>query len=63
MHRIGSSELILGEVMSLDELVGRVEAVTPNDISRVVDRLFAGGSRTLAVVGPVDETAFTTLPA
>jgi predicted Zn-dependent peptidase len=62
MHRMGSSELILGEVVSLDELVGRVEAVTKDDISRVVERLFAAGPRTLAVVGPVDETAFTTLP-
>jgi predicted Zn-dependent peptidase len=63
MHRMGSSELILGEVVSLDELVGRVEAVTTDDMSRVVDRLVAGGPRTLAVVGPVDEAAFTSLPA
>jgi predicted Zn-dependent peptidase len=63
MHRMGSSELMLGEVVSLDELVGRVEAVRADDISRVVDRLFASGPRTLAVVGPVDDTAFTSLPA
>jgi predicted Zn-dependent peptidase len=57
MHRIGSSELILDEVVSLDELVDRVTAVTAEDIWRVVDRLFSSGSRTLAVVGPVEETA------
>jgi predicted Zn-dependent peptidase len=56
MHRLGSSELILREVVSLDELVNRVAAVTTEDIERVVDRLFAPGPRTLAVVGPVDES-------
>jgi predicted Zn-dependent peptidase len=62
MHRLGSSELILGEVVSLDELVHRVAAVTTDDISRVVDRLFSSGPRTLAVVGPVDESTITAVP-
>jgi predicted Zn-dependent peptidase len=56
MHRIGSSELMLGEALSLDEVVARVEAVTPADVARVVGRLFSSGPRTLAAVGPVDET-------
>ena len=59
MHRLGSSELMLDEVVSLDELVDRVAAVTPADISRVVDRVFSSGPRTLAVVGPVDEKALS----
>jgi predicted Zn-dependent peptidase len=62
MHRLGSSELILDEVWSLDELVARIEAVTTDDISRVVDRLFASGLRTLAVVGPVDESTIAPVP-
>jgi predicted Zn-dependent peptidase len=57
MHRLGSSELILGEALSLDEVAARVDAVTPDDITRVVSRLFSSGPRTLAVVGPVDEAA------
>jgi len=62
MHRIGSSELILDEVVSLDELVDRVAAVTPDDVSRVVERIFSSGPRTLAVVGPIDEKTMTSVP-
>jgi len=61
MHRLGSSELMLGEVLSLDEIVARVDAVTPDDVARVVSRLFSSGPRTLAVVGPVDETKVSAL--
>jgi predicted Zn-dependent peptidase len=57
MHRLGSSELMLGEAPSLDEIAERVDAVTPDDVARVVDRLFSSGARTLAVVGPVDEAS------
>jgi predicted Zn-dependent peptidase len=46
---------MLGEAQSLDEIAARVDAVTPDDVARVVDRLFSSGARTLAVVGPVDE--------
>jgi predicted Zn-dependent peptidase len=62
MHRLGSSELILDEVVSLDELVDRVGAVTTDDVSRVVDRVFSPGLRTLAVVGPVDEKTMPAVP-
>src|SRR5207302_7543667 len=62
MHRLGSSELILDEVVSLDELVDRVAAVTTDDVSRVVDRVFSPGLPTLAVVGPVDEKTMTAVP-
>jgi predicted Zn-dependent peptidase len=58
MHRIGSSELTLGEIPTLDEVVARVEAVGPADIARVVDQLFTRGERTLAVVGPFEEADF-----
>lgn len=59
MHRLGSSELMLDEVVSLDELVDRVAAVTSDDVSRVVDRLFSSGLRTVAVVGPIEESTIT----
>jgi len=58
MHRLGRSELTLGEVPTLDELVDEVEAVGSDDISRVVDRVIATEERTLAVVGPFDESRF-----
>jgi predicted Zn-dependent peptidase len=62
MHRLGSSELILGEVLSLDQLVDRIDSVTTDDMARVIERIFSSGPRTLAVVGPVDES-MVALPA
>ena len=53
MHRIGRNELLMGEVPSLDEMVRDCEAVTADDVSRVVDRVFRDAPRTLAAVGPV----------
>jgi predicted Zn-dependent peptidase len=58
MHRIGSSELTLGEIPTLDEVVARVEAVGPDDIARVVERVLGRGERTLAIVGPFEEADF-----
>jgi predicted Zn-dependent peptidase len=58
MHRLGRSEMTLGEVPSLDELVAEVGRVEPADIARVVERVVATDERTLAAVGPVDEAAF-----
>ncbi len=54
MHRIGRAELTLGEVPDIDEVVARVEAVNPDDVARVIERVVAPGRRTLAVVGPVN---------
>jgi predicted Zn-dependent peptidase len=58
MHRLGRSEMTLGEVPDLDELVAAVGRVQPADIARVVERVVASQDRSLAVVGPVDEAAF-----
>jgi len=62
MHRLGQSELTLGEVPTLDELVAKVDAVEADDVARVVERVVAGDARTLAVVGPFAEDRFTTTP-
>ncbi|MDQ3980365.1 MAG: insulinase family protein, partial [Actinomycetota bacterium] len=57
MSRIGRSQLVHGEVLTLDELVERTAAVTAADVRRVIERVVTG-PRTLAVVGPFDEEAF-----
>ena len=57
MSRIGRSQLVHGEVLSLDELVERTAAVSAADVRRVIERVVSG-PRTLAVVGPFDEEAF-----
>jgi predicted Zn-dependent peptidase len=54
MHRIGRSELTLGQVPTVDELVAEVEAVTAEDVARVIRRVLATEDRVLSVVGPVE---------
>jgi predicted Zn-dependent peptidase len=58
MRRLGRAELVEGEIPSVDELIARIEAVTADDIRRVVDRVVRDAPRTLAVVGPHDESEF-----
>jgi predicted Zn-dependent peptidase len=55
MHRIGRSELLLGEIPTLDELVAECDAVTADDVGRVVDRVLRDADRTLVAVGPLSE--------
>ena len=54
MNRMGRAELTMGEIPSLDWVVEQVDAVTPDDIGRVIDRVLGDGNRTLALVGPAD---------
>ena len=51
MSRIGKAELVYGELMSVEELLGRIEAVTPDDIAAIA-RDVLGGPPSLAVIGP-----------
>jgi predicted Zn-dependent peptidase len=63
MRRLGRSELVEGEIPTLDEVIARIQSVTADDTRRVIDRVFAGTPRTLAVVGPHDESEFPTYAA
>jgi len=55
MSRIGRSQLVHGEVLSVDEVVARIEAVTVDDVAAVAKRVL-GNPPVLAVVGPFDDT-------
>lgn len=59
MRRLGRAELVEGEIQSLDEVIARIEAVTADDIDRVVERVVRGAPRTLAVVGPHEAREFS----
>jgi predicted Zn-dependent peptidase len=52
MRRLGRSEMVEGDVPSLDEVVGRIEAVGHADVGRVIERVLTDVTPTLAVVGP-----------
>jgi predicted Zn-dependent peptidase len=56
MNRIGRSELVHGEVLSVSELVERTDAVTRDDVQRVAERVLAN-DRVVALVGPFEEAA------
>ena len=58
MRRLGRAELIEGEIATLDEIVGRIDAVSGEDVERVVERVIAGRPRTLATVGPFSAADF-----
>ena len=53
MHRLGRGMLTLGEVPSVDSLVEAVESVTPEDLRRIIDRVFDTDEHVLSVVGPL----------
>jgi predicted Zn-dependent peptidase len=57
MSRIGAGMLLHGEVLTVDEVLSRVEALTLEEIHDAAVELVAA-PRTLSVVGPFDETAF-----
>ena len=59
MRRLGRSEQVEGEVPPLDEVIARIEAVTADDVRRVIDRVVRDAPRTLAVVGPNEEREFS----
>ncbi|HEX6447780.1 MAG TPA: pitrilysin family protein [Streptosporangiales bacterium] len=54
MSRLGKSELVYGELLSVDQILARVDAVTLDDVRQVARDLLEGRLN-LAVVGPFDE--------
>ncbi|WP_229069350.1 pitrilysin family protein [Actinoplanes sp. DH11] len=57
MSRLAKSELLHGDLMTVDELLTRVDAVTVDEVNAIAAELF-GGERSLAVVGPFGEDDF-----
>jgi predicted Zn-dependent peptidase len=49
---LGSQELLLGRIQTVDEVIAQVEAVTSADIQRLARQLFIQGQLNLALVGP-----------
>lgn len=59
MSRLGKSELVGAEILSMDEIINRVDAVTLDDIAAVARDLLAPERRALTVMGPFDEGDFS----
>ena len=55
MGRLGGSMIVRDEVVSIEEHLSRIRAVTKDDVARVYERIFTA-PRTVAAVGPFDES-------
>ncbi|TLM80370.1 MAG: insulinase family protein [Actinobacteria bacterium] len=55
MSRLGKTEVTRGEMLTIDELVARIDAITLEDVARVTAAVL-DSPRTLAVIGPVSQT-------
>jgi predicted Zn-dependent peptidase len=56
MSRLGKAELVYGELMTVDEILARIDAVSTDDVADLASDLLAGPS-SLAVIGPYDDEA------
>ncbi len=54
---LGGQELVLDEILTVDEVVALIEAVTLDDLRRVGGELLRGEHATIAAVGPFEDTA------
>ena len=59
MSRLAKSELLHGDLMAVDELLARVDAVTLDEVNHLAAELLSK-PMSLAVIGPFDESAFST---
>jgi predicted Zn-dependent peptidase len=57
MSRLGKAELVYGEILTVDQLLARIDAVTLEQVHQVAAEVLSA-PQTLAVIGPFDENAF-----
>lgn len=51
----GAQELLLGHILTVDEVVSKIEAVTSNDLKQIARQLLVTEKLNLAIVGPVSK--------
>jgi predicted Zn-dependent peptidase len=51
MSRLGKGELCHGEILEPDEIISRIESVTPDDVRAIAKRVLGDGVWALAVLG------------
>ncbi len=56
MIRLGKSEMTHGEILSMDELVKRVNDVTTEQVKQLARRLFDPDKMMLTVIGPLEKS-------
>ncbi len=63
MVRLAQNEIHFGRFFTLDEVVARIEAVTPADILTLSRDLFRGDRMALTLLGPADDADYPALLA
>jgi predicted Zn-dependent peptidase len=58
MNRLGRQQITTGEILSVDELIQKFDALEMTDIERVAQAVLGKDSFHVTVVGPFDEDAF-----
>jgi predicted Zn-dependent peptidase len=58
MNNLGKQQLTTGEILSLDETIERFDAVTMEDVRRVIAAIFGPGRFQTTIVGPFEADAF-----
>ena len=58
--RLGEAETTGSEILSIDEIMERLDAVTLDDVQRVAAESL-GGHQALSVIGPVDTDAINAI--
>jgi predicted Zn-dependent peptidase len=54
MTRLAHNEINFSRAVSLEELVGKIEAVTAEDVMELANEIFKDNGLTLTLLGPVD---------
>ena len=52
---LGGQELLTNRILTVDEVISLIEAVTSEDLKRVAQQLLTGEKLNLAIVGPIKE--------
>ncbi len=58
MNRLGKQQLTTGEIISVDELIAKFNAIGMDDVRRVIDTVLGSDSYQTTVIGPFEEDAF-----
>ena len=58
MSRLGKQQLTTGEILSIDELIARYDAIDMGDVARIANSVLGKGDFQITIVGPFDEDAF-----
>jgi predicted Zn-dependent peptidase len=52
---LGGQEFLLGHILTVEQVISRIDAIEVRDLTRLARQLFVGSVLNLAVVGPVEE--------